>query len=216
MAPAGGSSRAIKAFSSTVESVSSLIFIIFAALFLAAAPHLYVRMLITLFPPTWRDDARQALRRMIRTLKYWLLGQLIAMCVVGAITGVALALVGIPFALELGILAGLGEFIPFIGPILVSIPALLLALSEGTNTFLMVLAIVLGVQFLEGNVIMPIVQRRAIQMPPVVTLSSMLILGGSFGLLGLFVAAPLVAIVLVLIEELYLKRFLRTTDKLLE
>jgi predicted PurR-regulated permease PerM len=211
-----GSGGVGKVFSSTFEAGSSFIFIVFAALFLAATPDLYIRMLIRLFPPKLRDDIGDTVVRITRTLKAWLLGQFVSMAVVGLMTGVALAIAGIPFAIELGVLAGLGEFIPFVGPVLVSIPALLLGLSEGTDKFLIVVAIVLGIQMLEGNVIMPIVQRKAVELPPVVTLTSMIVLGGAFGLLGLFVAAPLVAVILVLIEEWYLKRYLRTQDNLLE
>jgi predicted PurR-regulated permease PerM len=205
-----------KIFSSTFEAGSSFVFIVFSSLFLAATPDLYRRMLIRLFPPRLRDDINQTVQRIIQTLKSWLFGQFISMAVVGIMTGVALALIGIPFSLLLGLLAGLGEFIPFIGPLLVSIPALLLALSEGTDKFLIVIGVLLVIQLVEGNVIMPIVQRQAVQLPPVITLTSMIMLGGAFGLLGLFVAAPLVAMILVLIEEWYLKRYLGTDDKLLE
>jgi predicted PurR-regulated permease PerM len=211
-----GSGGVGKVFSSTFEAGSSFIFIVFAALFLAATPDLYIRMLVRLFPPKLRDDIGDTVVRVTSTLKAWLLGQFVSMAVVGLMTGVAFAIAGIPFAIELGVLAGLGEFIPFVGPVLVSIPALLLGLSEGTDKFLIVVAIVLGIQLLEGNVIMPIVQRKAVELPPVVTLTSMIVLGGAFGLLGLFVAAPLVAVILVLIEEWYLKRYLHTQDNLLE
>jgi predicted PurR-regulated permease PerM len=203
-------------FSSTFEAGSSFVFIVFSSLFLAATPDLYRRMFIRLFPPRLRDDVDQTVQRIIQTLKSWLLGQFISMAVVGIMTGVALALIGVPFSLLLGLLAGFGEFIPFVGPLLVSIPALLLALSEGTDKFLIVIAVLLAIQMLEGNVIMPIVQRKAVQLPPVITLTSMIMLGGAFGLLGLFVAAPLVAMILVLTEEWYLKRYLGTDDKLLE
>jgi predicted PurR-regulated permease PerM len=204
------------AFASTFEAITSFTFIVFSALFLAAAPDLYIRMLIRLFPPEMREDVGGSLARVIETLKGWLFGQLISMIFVGVLTGVALAIAGIPLALVLGVLAGLGEFIPFIGPLLVSMPALLFALSESTNKFLVVLVIIMVIQVLESNVIVPIVQRKVIHMPPVVTLTSMLFLGGMFGLLGLFVAAPLVAMVLVLIEEWHLKRNLHTKEALLD
>ena len=214
--PKGPGGNVAKFFSSGVEAVSSFVFILFAAIFIAAAPEMYRRMVVVLFPPRLRDDIRHTIDRLVRTLKFWLLGQAIAMVAVGVLTGSALAIAGIPFAAELGLLAGLLEFIPFVGPILVAIPALLIALSEGTNKFLLVLAIILVIQFLEGNVLQPLVQRKAIELPPVVTLTSMAILGAAFGLLGLFVAAPVVACILVLVEEWYLKRILQTRDRLLE
>jgi predicted PurR-regulated permease PerM len=203
-------------FSSTFAAGSSFIFIVFTALFLAASPDLYIRVFIRLFPPALRPDIGHSVERVTGTLKSWLLGQFISMTVVGTLTGVALAVAGVPLPVVLGILAGLGEFIPFVGPVLVSIPALLFAFSEGTDKFFIVVAIILGIQLLEGNVIMPIVQRKVVELPPVITLTSMLLLGGLFGLLGLFVAAPLVAMVLILIEEWHLKRYLGTDDSLLE
>jgi predicted PurR-regulated permease PerM len=216
MLPKGSGGNVAKFFSSGFEAVTSFVFILFAAIFIAAAPDMYRRLVVVLFPPRVRDDVRATIDRLVRTLKFWLLGQAIAMVVVGVLTGTALAIAGVPFAAELGLLAGLAEFIPFVGPILVAIPALLIGLSEGTDKFLIVLAIVLVIQFLEGNVLQPIVQRKAIELPPVVMLTSMAILGAAFGLLGLFVAAPLVACALVLVEDWYLKRVLNTTDRLLE
>lgn len=216
MLPTGSEGNVAKFFSSGFEAITSFVFILFSAIFIAAAPQVYRRMLVVLFPPRSRDGVGHTVDRVVRTLKFWLLGQSIAMVAVGILTGTALAIAGIPFAAELGMLAGLAEFIPFVGPILVAIPALLIGLSEGTDKFLIVLGIVLTIQFLEGNVLQPLVQRKAIELPPVVMLTSMAVLGAAFGLLGLFVAAPLVACMLVLVEEWYLKRVLKTQDRLLE
>ena len=216
MLPKDSGGNVAKFFSSGFEAVSSFVFILFAAIFTAAAPELYRRMLVVLFPSRLRADVSHTIDRLVRTLKFWLLGQAIAMVAVGVMTGTALAIARIPFAAELGLLAGLAEFIPFVGPVLVAIPALLIALSEGTDKFLLVLALMLAIQFIEGNVLQPIVQRKAIELPPVVMLTSMAILGAAFGLVGLFVAAPLVACILVLVEDWYLKRVLKTQDRLLE
>ena len=215
MVPSGGAGKVTQFFSSTFEAISGVIFITFTALFLAATPGLYRRILVKLFPPGLRDDAEKTTDRVICTLKFWLMGQFISMSVVGILTGVALAIAGIPMAVALGIIAGFAEFIPILGPVLASIPALLLALSEGGDKFLIVLAIFVGIQFLEGNLLMPVVQRQAVDLPPVITLLALLLLGGAFGLLGMFVAAPFAAMVLVLTEDIYLKRFLGTDEKLL-
>lgn len=213
--PSGGAGKmASSAVSSTFQMASSFVFIVFSAIFLAASPGLYMELLIKLFPPHRRAAARETVTRVLATLKQWLLGQAVSMSVVGVMTGVALAIAGIPFAAALGLIAGLAEFIPLAGPILASIPALLLAASEGTDKVLIVLGIFLVIQFLEGNVIMPIVQRKAVHLPPVVTLVALLVLGEAFGLLGMFVAAPLAAMVLVLVEEVYVRRVLQTDDQL--
>ena len=215
MVPAGGGGHVSKVFSSTFEAISSFIFIAFTAIFLAVTPELYRKIFVKLFPPRLRDDASNTLDRGICVLKYWLLGQGVAMIVVGLAVGISLAIAGIPYAAALGLLAGLGEFIPIVGAILGGVPALLLAISQGSQTFLIILVVFLVVQLLEGNVLTPIVQRKAIDLPPVITLVALLLLGGAFGLLGMFVAAPLSALVLVLVEDLYLQKYLGTDDRIL-
>jgi predicted PurR-regulated permease PerM len=216
MFPASGGGGFTKFFSSTFEAVSSLVFIVFTGLFAAASPQLYRGIIVKLFSPRLRPRANETINRIICTLKYWLLGQSVSMVVVGIVTGVAVAIAGVPFALTLGILAGIFEFIPFIGPLISAIPALLLAFAGGMDKVLIVVAIFAAIQFMEGNVLQPIVQRRAIDLPPVVTLVALLVFGGAFGLLGMFVAAPLAAVILVLLEELYLHEYLQTSDRLLE
>lgn len=215
LVPSGGAGRVTQVFSSTFQMISSFIFVSFTALFLAASPWVYRDMLVKLFPVEKREAARETIARATCALRFWLLGQSVSMTVVGLITGVALGIAGIPFATALGIIAGLAEFIPIAGPILAAIPALLLAMTEGTDKLLIVLGIVAGIQFLEGNIIMPLVQRKAIDLPPVVTLVSLVIFGEAFGLLGMFVATPLAAVILILVEDLYLQRYLKTDEKLL-
>jgi predicted PurR-regulated permease PerM len=212
----GGAGGVTKIFTSTFEATSSFFFILFTGIFAAATPKLYRRMVVKLFSPRLRPKAEHTIDRIICTLRYWLLGQGVAMVVVGIVTGVALAIADVPFAAALGIVAGLVEFIPVIGPIMSAIPALLLAFSEGLNKVLIVLAIFVGIQFFEGNILQPIVQKRAIDLPPVLTLVALLVFGGAFGLLGLFVAAPMTAAILVLVEDLYLKEYLGMKDRLLE
>ena len=216
MMPSGGTGGLTSFFSSTFEAVSSLVFIIFTGIFAAASPNLYRQILVKLFTPKLRPKAEHVITRLICTLKYWLLGQSVSMLVVGIVTGVALAIAGVPLALALGIVGGIFEFIPFIGPILSAIPAMLLASADGMGKVLIVAAIFAGIQFMEGNILQPIVQKRAIDLPPVVTLVALLVFGGAFGLLGMFVAAPLAAVIMVLVEELYLHEYLGTKDKLLE
>lgn len=217
MMPSGGGTVGFrKFFSSTFEAASSLVFVMFTGIFAAASPELYRRIVVKLFSPRLRSKAEHTITRIICTLKYWLLGQSVSMLVVGIVIGVALAIAGVPFALALGIVGGVLEFIPFIGPLLSAIPAVLLAFADGPDKVLIVVAIFAGIQFMEGNILQPIVQRRAVDLPPIVTLVALLVFGGAFGLLGMFVAAPLAAVIMVLVEDLYLREYLGTKDKLLE
>ena len=209
-------SRVTSLFASTFDTVAGLILLIFVALFLAVNPSLYRGLVLRLVPRPYRDDGNQILARLICTLKFWLLGQFISMCIIGLLVGVSFALAGLPLATSLAVLAGLGEFVPFVGPFIAAMPALLLALSISGKLFAIILAIYLGIQFIEGHFIMPMVQRHTVDLPPVLTLLAIFFMGNAFGLLGMFVAAPLMAVTLVLVEEIYIRRYLGESERLLD
>lgn len=203
-------------FNATLETVAGFVLLAFVALFLAANPRLYQQLALNLVPPKYRPDGEEILGKVIHTLKYWLLGQLISMAIIGLLVGVSFALCGLPVAASLGVLAGIGEFVPFVGPFLAAVPALVLAFAESGKLFLIVLGVYFAIQFLEGHFVMPLVQRRTVDLPPVLTLLVVFFMGNAFGLLGMFVAAPLTAVALVLIEEIYLRRVLKDSRPLLE
>lgn len=216
--PSGGSafSKVGSVFTSTFDTVAGFFLTVFVALFLAANPALYKNILLNLVPPPRRQDAREIMRRALCTLKYWLLGQFISMCIIGLMTGIAFAICGVPLAASLGVLAGIGEFIPFVGPLAAAIPAALLALSQSGQMFLIVIGVYMGIQFVEGHFVMPLVQKQTVDLPPVLTLLAVFFMGNTFGLLGMFVAAPLTALVVVLVEEVYIKRYLGENKSLVE
>ena len=143
-----------------------------------------------------------------RTLKSWLAAQLISMTVVGVLTGIGLLLIGMPLAFILGIIAGLLAFIPNIGPVLAVAPALLLAFGEGPSMLLWVAAVYLSVQTLESYVITPLVQQERVDLSPALVIAAQLLFGVLFGLLGLALAMPLVAVGRMLIKELYVHDYL--------
>jgi predicted PurR-regulated permease PerM len=118
---------------------------------------------------------------------------------------VALWLIGVPLALTLGIIAGILEMLPYIGPWLSAVPAVLVALLLSPWHVLMVLALYLGLHILEGYILLPLVQRRAVQLPPALTLLAQVFLGELLGVMGLFVAAPLTVATIVLIKMLYVE-----------
>lgn len=205
---AGVISRVTGTVSMLWDGVAKLVFVLFLALFLASAPRKYRDGVVRLFPKPRQDRALEVLNALGRTLQGWLGGQLVAMILVGVVTAVGLSLIGIPLALILGIIAGSLEFIPIIGPFVAFVPAVLLAFTQGTDALLWVIALYVLVQQLEGNVIVPLIQRRSVDLPPPLTIGAVFVGGAAFGVLGLLIATPLLAVVMVLVKMLYLKEVL--------
>lgn len=205
-------SRLMAAASSLMAAFKNIFYVLLISIFFAAGAKLYVTGLAKLFPD--EAYARRVMYRVYQTLRGWLFGQFIAMLTVGALVGLGLWLLGVPFALGLGFIVFVLEFVPTIGPILASIPALLLASTQGMSTLIWVAGLFVLVELLEGNIILPLVQRQTVELPPAVTLFSLLLMGTLFGFLGVLVAAPLAAITLTLIKLLYIRGELGREAKL--
>ena len=202
------------AFSQTVlsigNSIAETVVVIVAGIFLALQPRFYATGAIKLIPPAKRALVSEAMTESEDALQLWLKGQLIAMVVVGLLTGIGLWFLEVPSALTLGLLAGLLEFIPFAGPILSMIPAVLLALAVSPDMAFYVLLLYLAVQQFEGNVLTPVVQQYAVDLPGVILLFSLLGFGTLFGTLGVILAAPLAVVSYVLVKRLYVVEALHT------
>lgn len=190
--------------------VADTLLVIVGGIYLAAQPGLYRRGIVKLVPPTARPLADQALDDSGRALRLWLLGQLASMTIVGLITGIGLWFLGVPSALTLGLLAGLLEFVPYVGPLISALPALLLALAIGPETALWTGGLYLAVQQLEGNAIQPLVQQRAVDLPPALLLFSLVAGGLIFGVIGILFAAPLTVVLFVMVKRLYVREALHT------
>lgn len=193
-----------------IEALFTFLLVIIVGIYLAAQPRFYVEGFLKLFPAGERPRLRDVLHEVGRTLLWWLIGQLIPMVAIGVFIGGGLWLIGVPMWLPLGILAALLNFIPNFGPIIAAIPAVLIALAEGPDKALWVVALTVAAQNLEGYVITPLVQRRAVEMPPALTILSQVLLGLLLGPLGLVLAAPLTAAALVVIKTLYVEDTLGT------
>jgi predicted PurR-regulated permease PerM len=208
----GGSS--LSSFGRTLLSIGSgiadLVIVIFAGIYLAAQPNFYRAGAIKLVPPRRRKVAAEAMLESERALRMWLKGQAIAMLAVGVLTGVGLWLIGMPSALVLGLIAGLLEFIPFAGPIIAAVPAVMLALVVGPDMAIWVALLYLGIQQIEGNLLAPLIQQYAVDLPGVVLLFSLIGFGILFGTLGVILAAPLAVVTLVLVKRLYVIETLDT------
>ena len=191
--------------SSAVGVLGGVFFVGILGVYLAAEPELYVDGVLRLLPPARRQRMREVLSEMARVLLRWLAGQLISMVILGVLTTVTLHLLGVPLALILGLLVAVMTFIPVLGPILASVPILLLALTKGLSTFLLVALVYAGIQQLEGNLITPLVHRARIDLPPVLILAVQLVLARLVGFVGILMAMPLVAAGMVAVRMLYVE-----------
>lgn len=198
----------------TIMSVGSgladTLVVVFGGIFLAAQPNFYRYGLVKLVPSGKRALVADALVDSERALRLWLRGQMVAMIVVGVLTGMGLWLLGMPSALVLGLLAGLLEFIPFAGPIIAAVPAVLLALAVSPDLALWVVLLYTAVQQVEGAVVQPLVQQYAVDLPGVVLLFALIAFGTLFGVIGVLLAAPLAVVTYVLVKRLYVREALDT------
>lgn len=188
---------------------TNAVLVLVGGIYLSINPGGYLRGAVMLVPPRHRDQVTDALSEAGRGLKYWLLGTGLDMIGVGLITGLGLALVGIPSPVLLGVLAGLGVLVPIVGPTLAALPGLLLAISGGPVTVLLTLGVYVGVQQIESNLIMPVIHRQIVALPPLMTLFSIAAFGVLFGAIGVLLAVPLAVTVYVLVRALYLRDILK-------
>jgi predicted PurR-regulated permease PerM len=179
--------------------------ILFVGIFGAAEPEVYRQGLLHLVPESERRRAEEVLDAVAVNLRWWLVGQVILMVMMGVTTAVGLWVIGVPLALSLGVIAGVLELVPYLGPWLSAIPAVLVALAVSPAHLAATVALYLVLHLLEGYVMLPLVQRRAVHLPPALTLLTQVLLGELLGLLGLFVAAPLTLCAVVVLKMLYVK-----------
>lgn len=181
------------------------VLIVFLGVYLAFDPDFYLEGVLRLLPVRQRDHVRRALVETGEVLRKWLLAQLAAMVIVGVLAGATLAVLGVPLALVLGALAAVLEFIPVVGPFLFGIPGILVAFSRGPHLALATLIAYVVVQQVESNLIVPLLQRWAVRMPPVAGLLAVLVAGILLGPSGIIFAAPLAVVTMALVNHLYVE-----------
>jgi predicted PurR-regulated permease PerM len=197
-------SRVTGVFSTTLSALANFVIILFVGLYLAADSATYTRGLVKLCPPEKRARAREVAGALGDTLWWWLVGKLIAMAVVGLCVWLGLSLLAVPLALALGLIAALLDFIPNVGPLLAAAPAVLLALTASPQTALYVVLLYSAVQLAESYVLTPMLQMKTVELPPALTIVAQVLLGVLAGGLGLVLATPLAA-ALVLVKMLYVE-----------
>jgi predicted PurR-regulated permease PerM len=192
-------------FSVTFDTIANIVIMLVVGLYLAADPRLYTKGIIRLVPLPKRPRAREVVHVLGYTLRWWIVGRVIAMVAVGVMTTLGLLLIGIPLAPMLGIIAALFDFVPNIGPIFAALPAVLLGLTQGPTQALYVVLLYLVIQIIEGYLLTPLVEQQTVELAPALTIGAQVLLGVLLGPLGLVFATPLAAVILVLIKMLYIE-----------
>lgn len=193
-------------FSLSVEAVTTFFVIAFVGIYLAASPQVYFRGVVHLVPLSQRGRVKELFDKLGVTLGHWLLGQMLSMLVVGTLISVGLTVLGIPLGLAMGVLAGLFNFIPIIGSLLSAVPAVLLAflVSPLHPVYVIVLYVVVNAG-IESHLLVPLIQRYAVSLPPAIAVLALFLMGELFGFLGLLLAIPMAATLLVMVKLLYVR-----------
>jgi predicted PurR-regulated permease PerM len=191
--------------SSTVEVVTGLLIIIFLSIYIAVDPEMYRRGIMHLFPHGRRERIGEVLSAIAAVLRKWLVTQLIAMVTLGIVTTVILLALDVKAAFALGLLSGLFEFIPTLGPIISSLPAIAMGFLDSPEKALWVTIAYIGVHFLEGHLLIPLLMKGGINLPPALTIFSQALMALTFGFLGLMCAVPLLAATVVGVKMLYVE-----------
>jgi predicted PurR-regulated permease PerM len=190
---------------STIAVFGGLLFITFLTIYIAAEPDTYHQGLMHLFPHRARRRAGEVLSAIAAVLRRWLVTQLIAMLTIGTVTTIVLLLLGVKAAFALGVIAGLLEFIPTIGPLLSAVPAIAMGFLDSPEKALYVAIAYGGIQFLENHILIPLLMKGGVDLPPAITIIGQALMAIVFGFLGLMVAVPLLAALMVPIKLLYVE-----------
>jgi predicted PurR-regulated permease PerM len=192
----------LRVMTSTFAITGAFLLVLFIAAYIAVDPALYHGGILQLVPRRERDRAALTLTRLATTLRRWLVTQLIAMVVIGAVTTVFLFVIHVKAALPLGILAGVSKFIPIVGSIFAAIPAIAMAFIDSPHKALVVALGYIVIQFVENHLLVPVLMKRGVDLPPAMTLGIQALMSVLFGFLGLLVAVPLLAAILTIVRTM--------------
>jgi len=207
----GGGDFSLTSFLGSLVTLSArlleaTILTVAAGVYLAVQPAVYRKGAAYLLPPRQRELGEQTIDDIARALRLWLLGQAIQMCLIGALSTAAVWLIGLPSPFALGAIAGLTEFVPYLGPVIASIPAILVAVTIGFYPALWTIIAYIVIHQIEGNLIVPIIERRLVFVPPALLLLSIVAVTEIFGMIGIVFAAPITVIIFVAVMKLYVRR----------
>lgn len=191
--------------SSIFGKIANLALMVTVAIFLALDAQLYRRGGLRLVPLSYRDRAGQIVDEIGKALGRWMAGQALDMAVVALATFLGLYLLGVPLAPVLGIIAGLTNIIPVVGPFISGVPAVMFALTQGVDMAVYVTLLYIVIQQLEGNLLMPLIQRFAADLPPAMTVLAIIAFGSLFGFVGVILATPLLLVSIILVKRIYVE-----------
>jgi len=205
-------SMVLKLFATTFGAGMNFLIVIVLALYFGANPEVYRKGVIRLFPLDKRDRVSDILGKIEKVLWRWLLGRFATMLITGVLVGVMLKVLGVPMALTVGVITALLTFIPNIGAIVSLGLGLLLAAPQGLGVMGAVFGLYMGVQLLESYVLTPLIQKRQVSLPPGLLIAFQALMGLMFGFLGVMIASPLLAVVLVIVNQAYIQDTLGDHD----
>lgn len=188
-----------------VGGITNAVLMLVLGLYLAAAPRMYYRGFLQLVPGGFRPQVSAAMTAAGQGLRRWLFGQMLSMLAVGVLTALGLYLLGMPLALSVGLIAGLLAFVPFFGPIASGVLAVVLAFTQGPQQAMYVAILCIGIQQIEGFVLMPLIQRWTVSLPPALGMLAVVVFGLLFGLPGAVFATPLMVVLMILVQKLYVE-----------
>lgn len=189
-------------------AVTNIILVLAGAVFFAAQPKLYTDAILRLVPKDREEIARIATEDSARALGLWLQAQILSSIVVFIMTYIGLKLLGVPSAAALALIAAALDFIPFIGPVVAGIPAILVAFTASPATALWTVGLYLLIQQIQGNILQPLIQKRSVDLSPAVLLFAVVAAGTLFGIVGVILSAPLTVVAFVLVQRLYIEQVL--------
>ncbi len=193
-------------FKTTFGVFGDIYVVLFLGIFFTVSPGIYKKGIVKLIPSKGQPKGEDVLNKLGDNLKKWLKGKIFSMFVVFVLTAAGLAILGVPMWLVLAIIAGLLNFIPNFGPLIAMIPAVLVALMQGPTTAAIVAGMYIVIQVVESNFITPMVQQKLISIPPALIIMAQLLISPLTGGWGLVLATPLMVIIMILVQEVYIKQ----------
>jgi predicted PurR-regulated permease PerM len=202
---AGASGFIYPVLHSTIEVAAGIVIILFLSIYIGADPKLYRNGIVSLIPHRARARGEQVLEAITLALRRWLVTQLIAMVAMGLVATAVLSALHVRAALPLGILSGLLQFVPMAGPLISAIPAIAMGFVDSPEKAAAVLVAFYIIHFLESHVLIPLLMKEGVNLPPVLTVLTQAGMALAFGVMGLFVAVPLLVLAMILVKMLYVE-----------